>query len=667
MRHITLLLFLMWAAPSVANEFRVVSFEHDENDLAALKYERHTINGETAAIIKVLTYLDGVRFESNSGVVGDVVSKTGEYWVYVVPGERRLRFIKDGFIPMAYNIPENIEGGNVYTLVLKREGLNYESGKGSLLIDTEPQGAAVTLEGYPDVKKTTPAAFNNYKTGIYRFHIRLDRHHHVDTVMAIEKDQEANLKIQLQPVWADVKLVSNVENTTYYFNGRTIGQGRSYLLKGKEEAPDAGQATIRATHPQYYAETKQANLQSGRQNQIKFDLKPKTATLKVHSEPSGATVLIDEEVKGKTPLEPLKLLIGPYKLEVRKPGYLSHTETLNLKTNQEAKKNLRLKDKKQVTFTTNPEDADFYIEGKYAGKTPVTLPVALDNYSVKAEKEHYETLRKTVEVDETTSTVSISLEKERQPVEIKTKPVSGNVAVNDGTETSTPLETRLLPGKHKVTLSKPGYHTINRRFRVKHDKKVKTYKLKPKDFISVEYANGVLAEGIAGKLGISHFVLGFKYEDLKAYDAEYSATGEISRYTAELYTDFLTEMGAQTEKVYENDAETAGINVGVHFGLMMHYPFPLSIYGGYAWKNYTSYSARYRVENEFRENGNTYTEGTYLKTPHDERKFESPYFGAQLFLRIGKTWGITVSGDYYLNTEPAATRQYALSAGLFVN
>ncbi|MGM0498422.1 MAG: hypothetical protein ACQESJ_10925 [Bacteroidota bacterium] len=44
---------LLLAFEVVADEFEVKSFEKDENDLAARRYERVDINGEPCALVKI--------------------------------------------------------------------------------------------------------------------------------------------------------------------------------------------------------------------------------------------------------------------------------------------------------------------------------------------------------------------------------------------------------------------------------------------------------------------------------------------------------------------------------------------------------------------------------------------------------------------------------------
>lgn len=66
------LLALVFAALSVlgyAQEFDIRSFAAVPNDLSARKEVRRTVNDEPCALIKVVTNIEGMQFESNIGIV----------------------------------------------------------------------------------------------------------------------------------------------------------------------------------------------------------------------------------------------------------------------------------------------------------------------------------------------------------------------------------------------------------------------------------------------------------------------------------------------------------------------------------------------------------------------------------------------------------------------
>ena len=125
LRTILLSLTLMMTLIVSGQEFQVRSFRLAENDISAVKYQRLDLNGQPCALIKVGLGVQGAKFHSTE-VVGDVKFDTGEYWVYVVEGTKKLKVMHNNYAPLYIdfsNYPEQrLEGGRTYVLILV--GLN---------------------------------------------------------------------------------------------------------------------------------------------------------------------------------------------------------------------------------------------------------------------------------------------------------------------------------------------------------------------------------------------------------------------------------------------------------------------------------------------------------------------------------------------------------------
>ena len=168
---IFLVLSLLFSITSIADEFEVKKFEKAPNDISARTNAREDVNGNDCAIIKILTDLDGLGFESNLGIVGHVVKKPGEYWLYISPGERRIRATREGFIPLEYNLPERAVGATVYRIVLTRKagsGTVSAYTTGFILLKSNPTGANVYIDN--EFKGKTPLS-KELESGYYNFRL----------------------------------------------------------------------------------------------------------------------------------------------------------------------------------------------------------------------------------------------------------------------------------------------------------------------------------------------------------------------------------------------------------------------------------------------------------------------------------------------------------------
>ena len=102
-------------------EFQVRSFRLAVNDISAVKYQRLDLNGNPCALIKVGLGVQGAKFPGTE-VVGDVKFDTGEYWVYVVDGTKKLKVMHNNYAPLYIDFsdyPEQrLDGGRTYVLIL---------------------------------------------------------------------------------------------------------------------------------------------------------------------------------------------------------------------------------------------------------------------------------------------------------------------------------------------------------------------------------------------------------------------------------------------------------------------------------------------------------------------------------------------------------------------
>lgn len=76
-------------------------------------------NGEICALIRIVTNVKDLMFEPDALGITARENKTGEIWVYVPRGARRISILHDELgILRNYFYPEIIEKGTVYEMVL---------------------------------------------------------------------------------------------------------------------------------------------------------------------------------------------------------------------------------------------------------------------------------------------------------------------------------------------------------------------------------------------------------------------------------------------------------------------------------------------------------------------------------------------------------------------
>ena len=89
---------LLLAQVAVAQKLNVESMKAVTNDISASQYERKDLNGQACALVKIQLVGSIKRVEGN--VIGEVVNRDTEKWVYLTDGTKEVKIIPDDFLPL---------------------------------------------------------------------------------------------------------------------------------------------------------------------------------------------------------------------------------------------------------------------------------------------------------------------------------------------------------------------------------------------------------------------------------------------------------------------------------------------------------------------------------------------------------------------------------------
>jgi len=133
-----------------------------------------------------------------------------------------------------------------------------------------------------------------------------------------------------------------------------------------------------------------------------------TGRLVIRSEPDGALVTIDGRLEGATPVTVTDLPFGEYAVQIARPGYLPHTETLSLSSSAPARTlSVQLDAGAEavpvttgsLVFDSRPQGADIRLDGRLVGTTPFRLAsVAVGEHTVRLELAGYRSVSTQVTV-----------------------------------------------------------------------------------------------------------------------------------------------------------------------------------------------------------------------------------------------------------------------------
>jgi len=157
-RYLYLAFFFIIASFSTAigQQLSVKSFRALPNDMDARQnFREMDQNGELCAIIKVVTPESGFQFEIGSLGITKTEQKTGEIWLFIPHGAKRLSiFHKSLGVLRDYFFPERIDEGVCYELVLVSGKtvttvVANEIDSQWLIITSDPSGADVFINDEP--------------------------------------------------------------------------------------------------------------------------------------------------------------------------------------------------------------------------------------------------------------------------------------------------------------------------------------------------------------------------------------------------------------------------------------------------------------------------------------------------------------------------------------
>lgn len=627
MRIKTILLFLplfLVFNPLIADEFEVKSFKLVPEDLAAIKYSKKDINGNTCAIIKVFTDLDNLSFNTNIGIV-DIKYKPGEYWIYVPPGEQRLKFIKNGYISYSYDIPLPIESKKVYRLVLTQKNKqNIKEGKGTIVLNSEPSEASVSIDGFPDVTKKTPCTFEDYRTGQYLFKITKKHYASKDTLLTIKKNKVSTVFINLQPKWGALKLTSNNDHAQYYIDNNYVGKGKTLKMIRPDNAPSLGEHKVEARAKNYYNQIKQIKILSGKLNTLHFNLDPKIGRLRVDSDPQGASVYLENEYIGSTPVEKSEIRTGFYKLELKEDDFLDVNKQIHIKEDETTSifKNLQLQ--KSFSFNTEPSGAEVYIDDKYKGKTPVNVNIRPDNQKLKIVKKGFRTY-------------STKLDHHKDHIYKK--------------------------------LDKKSYKTKSRTSRNRSPAKENYMS----HYYGGGYVNGINAQGGFFTMMGGHVFLELQILSISPYNGDRKVNGIVSEDYISKYENYLSEDGyiatdamsiIQGINLESEEKPVAGGAFLIKAGYLAYAPVPFSLNLGYGKRALTNYYHVYQVTEDYEDSDNNQMiYGTTIAKEPIEKEYSSYSMGAKIFVPVTSYGGFQLGADYWLDSEQGSG--WAFAGGIY--
>jgi hypothetical protein len=461
---IALFLIVFTASSLKADEFIVKSFEKAENDLTARVHPRTDVNDLPCAIIRILTDLDGLSFESNVEIVGNAEKKSGEYWLYVSAGARQIKIYKEGFIPLKYILPEAINKFAVYEMVLTGKNTNVTAGgltTGMILIQSVPEGADVYID---DIYKGKSPFQQEMKSGYYKFRLSKKYFYEKTGDFKVLVDSTEKVIVKLDPKFGSVNLsvIPAGVASKVFIDGFELNQKPPFVF----DTLQSGAHTITLETALYEPVTRDFTVEDNKTTQLEIPLNPIFGNIEI-SAGEDEQIFIDGTLKSSKYFKDI-LMVGIHTIEIKRDKFYTDTRKINIEAGKTETLQIALKPiVGSLSVLTTPPEADIIINNQNKGKSPKIInDLIIGNYEITLKKEGFATVKTQAEIKENErATVNENLSNFTE-VRISSNPSGANFTINKKYEGSTPKTLTLPFGENTIRLEKTGYQTLEQKFTI---------------------------------------------------------------------------------------------------------------------------------------------------------------------------------------------------------
>jgi formylglycine-generating enzyme required for sulfatase activity len=229
--------------------------------------------------------------------------------------------------------------------------------------------------------------------GEHSFLIRAEGYRDFTTELAIEGGGSTQtLEVELQPLWATVTLSSQPAAATVRIDGKEVG--RTPLTTDILE----GNRAIEIALAGYKPHRRQIQVTAEETLELPtVRLLPDDGLLTLSSEPPGATVSIDGEYRGQTPLE---ISLAPdrrYEVSLSKLGFEAHSLELSVASGETRSETVDLAERLgELEIIARPAGAELFVNGELLGSANQTLRLQAVPQEIEVRKQGFITHSETV-------------------------------------------------------------------------------------------------------------------------------------------------------------------------------------------------------------------------------------------------------------------------------
>lgn len=274
-------------------------------------------------------------FNGSLGTFFEKEYKVGEVWIYISYTSEFIKISHSELSSVDFYFPQRLEPKKGYEMTLVNTSVSGKKGNGSLTIITKPENDAIVKLNGIAVSQKTPYVNDMLSAGSYEIVVSKEKYKTETRNIVLENGAKEVVEIEL--VYDMANITIKVDNDAeVYIDGymRRKGTWTGDLSSGTHE--------IECRKLYHNPAKRTINVVAGRKETFTLRPTPIYGNLEINTEPSGATVFIDNKNYGQTPLALNNIIIGTHELVIEKSGFSTLEKTIVLEQSSKLDVNEKL-------------------------------------------------------------------------------------------------------------------------------------------------------------------------------------------------------------------------------------------------------------------------------------------------------------------------------------
>jgi len=326
-----------------------------------------------------------------------------------------IRVTMNGYRDYTQHISTNPGNGEVYPIYATLVPLAQY---GSIYVSSDPSGALATLDG--GTQFLTPCTFNQVLSGLHTVTVSKEGYNQYTTQVQVNFNAQPSVYAPLTKYQTTGTLFADSMPQGADIRVDNAWQGQTPQQVGNLES---GYHTVKLQLSGYQTVSQQVLITAGQQTSIRQSLTRTppditTGSVAVSSTPSGASVFLNNDYQGMTPvsgsLDLTDITPGVYTITLTAPQLETYSTTITVISGQVTPVQVELKSpvvpssqNGTLIVSSSPAGAQVLLDNLYMGITPLTLSsVKPGQYGLILKMEQYQDYANQVRIEAGMSTTA---------------------------------------------------------------------------------------------------------------------------------------------------------------------------------------------------------------------------------------------------------------------